>query len=108
HFAYQLLHDDKDLTFDDQDSAPFTPKCRVIDPAEANWEDRQRPSIPWSNAIIYETHVKGFTQLNSAIPEPLRGTFEGMGHKASVDYIKSLGITSVELLPVHWFPDDQH
>ncbi len=67
HFAYQLLHDDKDLTFDDQDSAPFTPKCRVIDPAEANWEDRQRPSIPWSNAIIYETHVKGFTQLNSAI-----------------------------------------
>lgn len=61
HFAYQLLHDDKDLTFDDQDSAPFTPKCRVIDPAEANWEDRQRPSIPWSNAIIYETHVKGFT-----------------------------------------------
>ncbi|EFU5048660.1 hypothetical protein HT847_000994 [Salmonella enterica] len=108
HFAYQLLHDDKDLTFDDQDSAPFTPKCRVIDPAEANWEDRQRPSIPWSNAIIYETHVKGFTQLNSAIPEPLRGTFEGMGHKACVDYIKSLGITSVELLPVHWFPDDQH
>ncbi|ESC85296.1 glycogen debranching enzyme GlgX, partial [Salmonella enterica subsp. enterica serovar Newport str. WA_14881] len=108
HFAYQLLHDDKDLTFDDQDSAPFTPKCRVIDPDEANWEDRQRPSIPWSNAIIYETHVKGFTQLNSAIPEPLRGTFEGMGHKASVDYIKSLGITSVELLPVHWFPDDQH
>ncbi|EBX4868849.1 glycogen debranching enzyme GlgX, partial [Salmonella enterica subsp. enterica serovar Typhimurium] len=59
HFAYQLLHDDKDLTFDDQDSAPFTPKCRVIDPDEANWEDRQRPSIPWSNAIIYETHVKG-------------------------------------------------
>lgn len=108
HFAYQLLHDDKDLTFDDQDSAPFTPKCRVIDPAEVNWEDRQRPSIPWSNTIIYETHVKGFTQLNSAIPEPLRGTFEGMGHKASVDYIKSLGITSVELLPVHWFPDDQH
>ncbi|SQI24891.1 glycogen debranching protein GlgX [Salmonella enterica subsp. arizonae] len=108
HFAYQLLHDDKDLTFDDQDSAPFTPKCRVIDPAEANREDRQRPSIPWSNAIIYETHVKGFTQLNSAIPEPLRGTFEGMGHKASVDYMKSLGITSVELLPVHWFPDDQH
>jgi glycogen operon protein len=52
--------------------------------------------------------VKGFTQMNPAIPPELRGTFEGMGHKASVDYIKSLGITSVELLPVHWFPDDQH
>ncbi len=99
HFAYQLLHDDKDLTFDDRDSAPFTPKCRVIDPAEANWEDRQRPSIPWSNAIIYETHVKGFTQLNSAIPEPLRGTFEGMGHKASVDYIKVWGLPPSSFYP---------
>ncbi|MGK7451641.1 glycogen debranching protein GlgX, partial [Salmonella enterica] len=71
---------------------PFTRKCRGMEPAGGNWEDRQRPSIPWSNAVIYETHVKGFTQLNSAVREPLRGTFEGMGHKASGDYIKSLGI----------------
>ncbi|WP_416413320.1 glycogen debranching protein GlgX [Pantoea sp. App145] len=110
HFAYDLQHDgeDKDLTFDTHDSADFTPKCRVIDANEFDWHDQNRPVIPWSSAIIYETHVKGFTQLNSAIPQPLRGTYEGMAHKATVDYLKSLGITSVELLPVHWFPDDQH
>ncbi|WP_312209924.1 glycogen debranching protein GlgX [Pseudescherichia sp.] len=108
HFAYDMQHEDKDLTFDKRDSAPFMPKCRVIDPHEFDWQDNNRPNIPWSQAIIYETHVKGFTQLNSALPQELRGNFEGMGHKATVDYIKNLGITSVELLPVHWFPDDQH
>ncbi len=108
HFAYQLGHEEKDLSFDSRDSAPFTPKCRVIDINEFDWQDHRRPSVPWPNAVVYETHVKGFTQLNPAIPPELRGTFEGMGHQASVDYIKSLGITSVELLPVHWFPDDQH
>jgi len=108
HFAYDMLHEDKDLTFDKRDSAPFMPKCRVVNPHEFDWQDNNRPNIPWSQAIIYETHVKGFTQLNSALPQELRGNFEGMGHKATVDYIKSLGITSVELLPVHWFPNDQH
>ncbi|WP_313128236.1 glycogen debranching protein GlgX [Pseudescherichia vulneris] len=108
HFAYDMLHEDKDLTFDKRDSAPFMPKCRVVNPNEFDWQDNNRPNIPWSQAIIYETHVKGFTQLNSALPQALRGNFEGMGHKATVDYIKNLGITSVELLPIHWFPDDQH
>lgn len=108
HFAYDMLHEDKDLTFDERDSAPFMPKCRVVNPNEFDWQDNYRPNIPWSQAIIYETHVKGFTQLNSALPQALRGNFEGMGHKATVDYIKNLGITSVELLPIHWFPDDQH
>ena len=108
HFAYDLLHEDKDLTFDERDSAPFMPKCRVTDPNGFDWHDATRPDISWPSAIVYETHVKGFTQLNPAIPQELRGTFEGMGHKASVDYIKSLGITSVELMPVHYFPDDQH
>ncbi len=108
HFAYDMLHEDKDLTFDKRDSAPFMPKCRVVNPNEFDWQDNNRPTIPWSQAIIYETHVKGFTQLNSALPQALRGNFEGMGHKATVDYIKNLGITSVELLPIHWFPDDQH
>ena len=93
HFAYDLSHEDKDLTFDTRDSAPFTPKCRVIDPYEFDWQDKNRPAISWPDTIIYETHVKGFTQLNTALPEELRGTFDGMGHKASVDYIKSLGIT---------------
>ncbi|ELY9424426.1 glycogen debranching protein GlgX [Cronobacter dublinensis] len=108
HFAYDLLHEDKDLTFDERDSAPYMPKCRVIDPNEFDWQDQNRPSIVWPHAVVYETHVKGFTQLNPAVPPEMRGTYDGMAHKASVDYIKSLGITSVELLPVHWFPDDQH
>ena len=108
HFAWQLGHEDKDLSFDTRDSAPFTPKCRVIDPTVFDGQDPHRPAVPWSSTILYETHVKGFTQLNPAIPAELRGTYEGLGHKAAVDYIKSLGITSVELLPVHAFPDDQH
>ncbi|WP_137131412.1 glycogen debranching protein GlgX [Rhizobium sp. FY34] len=108
HFAYDLLHEDKDLTFDERDSAPYTPKCRVIDPFAFDWTGDSRPNIPWPATIVYETHVKGFTMLNPRIPENQRGTFEGMGHKATVDYIKSLGITSVELMPVHEFPDDQH
>ncbi|WP_152339391.1 glycogen debranching protein GlgX [Pseudorhizobium flavum] len=108
HFAYDLLHEDKDLTFDERDSAPFMPKCRVVDPNGFDWHEANRPNVPWASAIVYETHVKGFTQLNPALPQELRGTFDGMGHAASVDYIRSLGITSVELMPVHYFPDDQH
>ncbi|PLO61942.1 glycogen debranching enzyme GlgX, partial [Klebsiella michiganensis] len=94
--------------FDTRDSAPFTPKCKVVDPDAFDWQGENRPDVPWPHAVIYETHVKGFTQRNPALPPELRGTFEGLGHQASVDYIKSLGITSVELLPVHRFPDDQH
>lgn len=108
HFGYEMGHEEKDLSFDTRDSAPFTPKCKVVDPDAFDWQGENRPDVPWPHAVIYETHVKGFTQRNPALPPELRGTFEGLGHQASVDYIKSLGITSVELLPVHWFPDDRH
>lgn len=108
HFGYELGHEESDLSFDSRDSAPYTPKCKVIDPDAFDWQGENRPNVPWPKTVIYETHVKGFTRLNPALPQELRGTFEGLGHQASVDYIKSLGITSVELLPVHWFPDDQH
>lgn len=108
HFGYELGHEEKDLSFDTRDSAPFTPKCKVVDPDAFDWQGENRLDVPWPHAVIYETHVKGFTQRNPALPPELRGTFEGLGHQASVDYIKSLGITSVELLPVHWFPDDRH
>jgi glycogen operon protein len=107
HFGYDLDADDKDLTFNALDSASSSPKCRVVDPAESRIPNGFTP-IPWADTIVYETHVKGFTKLHPAIPEALRGTFEGLGHKAAVDYIKSLGITAVELLPVHAFPDDSH
>jgi glycogen operon protein len=108
HFAYDLHDDEKDLSFDTRDSAPFTPKCVVIDPNEFDWQDANRPNIPWSKTVIYEAHVKGFSQLNPAVPEEMRGTYDGLSNQASIDYIKSLGVTTVELLPVHGFPDDQH
>ncbi|MFP3546798.1 glycogen debranching protein GlgX [Rhizobium sp. SIMBA_035] len=105
-FAYQMESEDKDLSYDETDSAQAMPKCRVIDTSDADRKDGKRPQIPWSKTIFYETHVKGFTKLHPAVPEELRGTYEGLGHRKIVEYIRSLGITSVELLPVHWFPDD--
>jgi isoamylase len=108
HFGYRTDSEEKDLSFNDEDSAPGTPKCRVIDPGAYDWGHDRRVDIPWAKTIFYETHVKGFTQLHPAIPEHLRGTFEGLGHSAVVDYVKSLGITSVELMPIHAFPDDEH
>jgi len=107
-FAYQMESEDKDLSYDETDSAQAMPKCRVIDTSDADRKDGKRPQIPWSKTIFYETHVKGFTKLHPAVPEELRGTYEGLGHRKIVEYIRSLGITSVELLPVHWFPDDAH
>jgi glycogen operon protein len=107
-FAYKLESEDKDLHFDDSDSADAMPKCKVIDPNDYDWKSDKKPLVPWSKTIFYETHVKGFTKLHPAVPENLRGTYEGLGDKAIVDYIKSLGITSVELLPIHFFPDDSH
>jgi len=107
-FGYQMDSDDKDLSFDESDSAAFMPKCKVVDPSAYDWGNDTGPAIPWARTIFYETHVKGFTQLHPAVPEKLRGTFEGLGQRAIVDYVKSLGVTSIELLPVHWFADDAH
>lgn len=107
HFGYDVDSDEKDLSFSETDNGADMPKCRIIDPRISR-EYTGSPSIPWADTIVYETHVKGFTKLNPAIPENLRGTFEGLGHAAAVDYVKSLGITSIELLPIHAFPDDSH
>ncbi|NTF44382.1 glycogen debranching protein GlgX [Rhizobium rhizogenes] len=107
-FGYRLDDDQKDLSFDETDSAAQMPKCRVIDLGEEGKSARQKPSVPWSQTIFYEAHVKGVTMLHPAIPEELRGTFDGLGQGAIVDYVKSLGITSIELLPIHFFPDDSH
>ncbi|KXG87635.1 glycogen debranching protein GlgX [Agrobacterium bohemicum] len=107
-FGYKLDAEDKDLSFDESDSAAKMPKCRVIDPNDYDWGNDKKPDVSWSKTIFYETHVKGFTKLHPSVPESLRGTYEGLGHKDIVDYIKSLGVTSVELLPIHSFPDDSH
>ena len=106
-FGYEMGSPREDLSFDERDSAPFMPKCRVIDPA-FTWGRDRPPAIAWDRTIFYETHVKGFSQLHPAVPEEMRGTFSGLGHRAIVDYIKSLGVTSVELLPIHAFVDDSH
>ena len=97
-----------DLTFDERDSAPFVPKSVVVDP-NFDWRgEYRRRSVPWEHTIIYETHVKGFTKLNHKVDEKLRGFYAGLGSKPVVDYIKSLGVTTVELMPVHTFIDDSY
>lgn len=93
---------DPDLTLDSTDSAPWVPKGIVID-ATFDWEDDRSPSTPWHETVIYEAHVKGLTQLHPDIPEELRGTYAGLGHPAAIAHLKSLGITAIELLPVHHF-----
>ncbi len=97
-----------DLTFDDRDSAPFMPKCVVVDP-DFDWQaEAQRQNVHWDETIVYETHVKGFTKKHPGVPENLRGTYAGFGSPAVIDYLKALGITSVELLPVHSFINDSN
>ncbi|MEH3146176.1 MAG: glycogen debranching protein GlgX [Methylobacterium frigidaeris] len=105
-FGYVMESGD-DTTFDTRDSAPFVRKCRVIDPA-FTWGRDQKPNIPWDKTVFYETHVKGFTKLHPAVPEKLRGTYAGLGTPQVLDYIRSLGVTSVELLPIHSFVNDSY
>src|SRR5579862_380556 len=106
-FGYKMESGD-DLTFDERDSATFMPKCVVVDP-DFDWQaDAQRQNVHWDETIVYETHVKGFTKKHPGVPEHLRGTYAGFGSPAGIDYLKSLGITSVELLPVHSFINDSN
>jgi glycogen operon protein len=106
-FGYTIGGRDGDLGFDRRDSARFMPKCRVIDPA-FTWGRGRRPDVPWDRTIVYETHVRGYTRQHPAVPERMRGTFSGLGRKEVVDYIRSLGVTSIELLPIHAFVNDRH
>nr|WP_114393982.1 glycogen debranching protein GlgX [Oleisolibacter albus] len=106
-FGYRVGSPRADLTLDRRDSAPAMPKCRVVDPA-FTWGRDRPPAIPWDRTIVYETHVRGYTMRHPAVPPHLRGTFAGMMQKEIVDYIRSLGITAVELLPIHAFVDDRY
>jgi isoamylase len=107
-FGYTVGSPEGDLSFDERDSAPFVPKCVVVDP-EFRWRSSTlgRRATPWNQTVIYELHVKGFTKLNPAVPRKRRGTFAGLGHRPVVDYIKSLGVTAVELLPICTFVNDR-
>ena len=104
-FGYNMAEialQDADLTFSELDGAAYVPKAIVIDP-NFDWEGDRHPRTPWHRTIIYETHVKGLTKTHPDLPEALRGTYAGLAHPVMVDYLTNLGITAVELLPVHHF-----
>ena len=104
-YGFRLGDDREDLSFDTRDSAPGVPKGVVVGSAVER-PGVHTPVVPWNDTVIYETHVRGFTMRHPELPPEMRGTFEGLGQKCVVDYLKALGITSVELLPVQAFADD--
>ena len=95
------------LLSDERDNAAVAPKGRIVDES-FDWSGDCKPSIPWAQTIVYELNVKGFSQLNSRIPENIRGTYAALAHPENIAYFKSLGITSLELLPVNFFIDEPH
>jgi glycogen operon protein len=105
-FGY-VIGEDPHQSFDTRDSAPFMPKCRVVDPA-FTWGGSPPPKKPWHESVLYEMHVRGFTMTHPEVEEGARGTFEGLCAPAVVDYLKRLGVTAVELMPVHAFVNDRH
>jgi isoamylase len=108
HFAYRTGSPREDLSFDRRDNARGVPKAVVVDEA-FNWGRREilRPNIPWQDTIIYEAHVKGLTQMREDVAPGLRGTYGGLSSPAMIEHLKRLGVTTVELLPVHAFVDDR-
>jgi glycogen operon protein len=106
-FGYTIGHPQADLSQDTRDSAAGLPKCVVVDPA-FSWGDDTPPRIPWHQTVIYELHVKGFTIQHPEVPPELQGTYAGLTCPAVLRYLHSLGITAVELMPVHQFVADKH
>jgi glycogen operon protein len=107
HFGYRMGHSKADLSFDKRDSAPGTPKCRVIDPA-FTWGDDRPPRVPWHDTVIYEAHVRGLTMRHPEVPPQLRGTYAGIATAPVIEHLRRTGITTLELMPVHSFVDDRH
>ncbi|HEY5638177.1 MAG TPA: glycogen debranching protein GlgX, partial [Burkholderiales bacterium] len=105
-YGYTVGHKREDLAFDRRDSAAFMPKCRVIDQA-FTWGDDRRPDVPWNDTVIYELNVRGFTMRHPEVPGAQRGTYAGLGSAPAIEYLKRLGVTTVELMPVHAFVDDR-
>jgi isoamylase len=106
-YGYRIGHHDADLSFDDRDSAPFASLAAVID-TSFTWGNDRFPRRPWHETVIYELHVKGFTQLLSSIPESKRGTHAGLCTEEAIDHLLRLGVTAVELMPVHHRAYDRH
>jgi len=107
HFAYPRNGSAQDLAFDSRDNAAWVPKAVVCEGSD--WCNNARSLlVPWRKTVLYETHVRGFSLRHPEVPESLRGTFAGLSQPAVIRYLKALGITSVELLPVHAFIDEYH
>jgi len=107
HFGYRRDSGRADLSFDCRDSARHMPKCRVVEPA-FTWGPERQPNREWAETVLYELQVKGFTQLHPNVPEPLRGTFAGLGSAPVIDHLVKLGVTAVELLPIQPVADERH
>ena len=106
-FGYTVGHPDADLSRDARDSAGGMPKCVVVDPA-FTWGDDRAPGTPWNRTVVYECHVRGMTMRHPGVPEHLRGTYLGLASDPVVDHLVGLGVTAVELMPVHQFVADRH
>jgi isoamylase len=106
-FSYPVGNGDDDLTLDERDNAAFAPLATVIDSA-FTWGDDRHPRTPWHQTVIYEAHVKGYSKLKYDLPEKLRGTYAGLGTEPAISHFKKLGVTAVELMPVHYHSNDWH
>ncbi len=107
NFGYTIGNRREDLSFDRRDSAAGMPKCKVIDSA-FSWGEDRGPNIPWHEMVVYELHVGGFTMQHTGVPPGLRGTYAGLACPPVVEYLQRLGVTTVELMPVHAFIDDRY
>ena len=107
HFGYRRGSSRGDLSFDRRDSARSTPKCRVVEPA-FTWGPERLPNVPWSQSVVYELHVKGFTKLHPDVPEKQRGTFPGLASPAAIEHLVKLGVTAIEMLPIHAVTNEPH
>jgi glycogen operon protein len=107
HFGFRLGGPRQDLTPDRRDNARFMPKCRVVDTAFP-WGDDRRPMVPWPRTVLYEAHVRGMTMTHPGVPAAYRGTFLGLGQPGVIDHLRTLGVTSIELLPVNAMVDERH
>ncbi len=106
HFGFRHDHPKLDLSYDRRDNARVMPKCRVIDTA-FSWDNDRPPAVPWPQTVIYEAHLRGLTMRHPLVPKNLRGTFLGLAEPAVIDHMVQLGVTTVELLPVHAIVDER-
>lgn len=106
-FGYDIDSPDQDLSYSNLDSAPYVPKSVVVDDSY-DWGEDKHPNIPFEDSIIYEAQLRGYTKLHPSVPDAKRGTFAGFAHSSVINYIKWLGVTAVEFLPIHAFFGNRH